>query len=111
MDNARTAVEQAQKDAKAGADSTRPGAIDLTVTNVLDTDHGYDVLVDGESRKTAVTSQTCAVMNVAPGLHELAVTAVLSGGPAHVSQSVTVTPGTATKLSVTLTKAKAAGAQ
>jgi SMODS and SLOG-associating 2TM effector domain 2 len=106
MDSARTAVETAQKDAKSAAGSTRPGAIDLSVENVLDTDHGYDVTVDGELRKSAVTSKSCAIMSVAAGLHELAVTAMMSGSPAHASQVVDVAPGTAEKLSITLTKAK-----
>jgi hypothetical protein len=107
MDSARAAVETAQKEAKTSADSTRPGAVDLTIENVFDTDHGYSVCIDGESRKSFVTSRTCAIMNVAPGLHELAVTATLSGAPAHDSQSVSVAAGTAVKVSVTLAKAKA----
>src|SRR5437899_10858426 len=46
MDSARSAVETAQRESKGAADSTRPGAIDLTVENVLDTDHGYDASDD-----------------------------------------------------------------
>jgi hypothetical protein len=106
MDSARAAVETAQKESKAAADSTRPGAIDLTVENVLDTDHGYDVSVDGELRKSAVTGKTCAIMNVAPGLHELAVTALMSGLPAHASRIVTVAAGTAEKVRIALDQAK-----
>ncbi len=48
-------------------------------------------------------------MNVAPGLHELIVTASLSGAPALDSQSVTVAAGTPAKVSVTLAKAKVVG--
>jgi SMODS and SLOG-associating 2TM effector domain 2 len=107
MDNARTTVEAAQKEAKAAADSVRPGAIDLTVENVLETDHGYTVSIDGETRKEGVTSKTCAIMNVPPGLHEMAITATLSGNTAHDSQSVNISPGAAAKVSVTLAKAKA----
>ncbi len=110
MDNARAAVETAQKESKAAADSTRPGAIDLAVENVLDTDLGYDVSVDGELRKSGVTGKTCAIMSVAPGLHELAVTAAMSGAPAHTSQIVNVAAGTAVNVSITLTKAKVVGA-
>ena len=57
MDSARAAVETVQKEAKVAADSTRPGAIELTVENVLETDHGYDVSVDGESRKSSSNRQ------------------------------------------------------
>jgi hypothetical protein len=107
MDSAKAAVDAAQKESKAGADSMRPGSIDLVVANVLETDRGYDVFIDDESRKSAVTSQTCTIMKVAPGLHELALTATLSGAPAHHSESVTVTAGAAAKVSVTLAKTKA----
>jgi hypothetical protein len=106
MDTARTQVEAAQKEVKAAADSTRPGAVDLNVENVLETDQGYDVSVDGETRKSAVTSQSCAVMNVTPGMHELAVTAAMAGSPAHASQIVTVPAGAAVKVNIALTKVK-----
>ena len=100
----------AAKEAKGAVDSTRPGAIELTVENVLDTDSGYDVLVDSELRKSAVTGKTCALMGVAPGLHELAVTSAMSGAPAHASQIVNVTAGAWMKVSITLAKAKVIGA-
>jgi hypothetical protein len=105
----RVSIEAAKKEAKTSADSTRPGAIDLTVENVLETDHGYDASVDGELRKSGVTGRTCAIMNVSPGLHELAVTGMMSGSAAHGSQIVTIVSGTALKVSVTLTRMKAAG--
>jgi hypothetical protein len=111
IDSARAAVETAQKESRTTADSTRPGAIDLTVENVLDTDNGYDVAIDGEARKSGVTGRSCAIMNVGPGLHELAVTGVMAGALAHASQIVTFSAGTAVKLSIALSKAKAIGTQ
>lgn len=109
-DSARASVEATQKESRTAADSTRSGAIDLTVTNVLDTDGGYDAFLDEDARKTAVTSQTCAIMNVAPGLHELAVTALIEGRPVHASEIVNVTAGTVVKVSMTLARTKAASA-
>jgi hypothetical protein len=106
MESARTAVETAQKDAKVSAQSTRPGAIDLTVENVLETDHGYNVEVDEEVRKSTVTSKTCAIMSIGPGLHGLVITATLAGAPAHASQIVTIAADAVTKVSVTLTREK-----
>ena|ERR1700722_3261453 len=106
MENARAAAETAQKETQAAAGSTRPGAIDLTVENVLETDRGYDVYVDGELRKSAVTGKTCGIMDVTPGLHELAVTAEISGLPAHASQIVNVSAGVAVTAGITLAKAK-----
>ena len=108
IETARAEVATAQKVAQTTADSTRPGAIDLTVENVLDTDRGYSVFVDDAARKEAVTSRTCAILNVAPGLHELAVTASIAGAPAHDSQTVVVTAGASSKVSIVLAKAKSA---
>jgi hypothetical protein len=108
VDSARAAVEMAHKESKAVADSTRPGAIDLVVENVLDSDHGYSVSIDGKTRKTEVTSKTCAIMEVVPGLHELSVDATLSGEPAHHSQSVTVVAAAAVTVTIRLAKSKAA---
>jgi hypothetical protein len=108
LDNARTQAETAQKESRVATDSTRPGAIDLTVENVLETDHGYEVLIDGESRKQAVTSKSCALMGIPPGLHDLTVTAILGGVLAQASQIVTVAAGAAVKVNITLSKTKAA---
>ena len=110
MDSARAAVDTARKESESARGSTRPGAVAITVENVLETDHGYDVSIDGQVRKSKVTGSTCAVMDISPGLHELQITAVMSGSPAHASQIVTVAPGTAATASITLTRAKAAPA-
>jgi hypothetical protein len=110
VDSARASMEATQKESRTAADSTRSGAIDLTVGNVLDTDGGYDAFVDEVTRKTAVTSQTCAIMNVAPGLHELAVTASIEGRSVHASEIVNVAAGAVVKVSMTLARTKAASA-
>lgn len=107
MDSARAAVESAQKDLRAATDTTRPGAIELTVENGTGTDRGYDVAIDGETRKSGVTGKTCAIMNVLPGLHEISVIATISSAPAHASLIVNVSAAAATKTSTTLTEAKA----
>jgi hypothetical protein len=108
MDTARAAVESAQKESKAAAESARPGAIELTVENALDADRGYQVSLDGTVLESAVTRKTCALMDVAPGLHKLEVAAVIAGSPAHALQVVNVAAGSAVKVSATLDQAKVA---
>lgn len=66
------------------------------------------MLVDNEVRREKVASNTCGVMGIAPGLHELSITAVIQGVPASVSQVVTITAAQAAKVNLTLVKIKAA---
>ena len=103
VDSARTAAEQ---ESRATADSTRAGAINLSVENLPDLDHGYDVLIDGETKESSVTSKTWTIMDVPPGLRRLEVTSELSGKTAHASQGVKVEPASVVAVSVTLTPLK-----
>ncbi|HZT32154.1 MAG TPA: SLATT domain-containing protein [Bryobacteraceae bacterium] len=106
---AREQAGQAEKGTKPQLSAAAPGAIDLTVSNAGETDAGYAVSVDDEMAKSAVASQTCGIMGIAPGLHELSVSGKIGGVPASASQVVTVRPEEATKVSVTLEKARVPG--
>jgi hypothetical protein len=102
----RKAVQQkAEEERKAAL----PGGIDLTVENAGDTDEGYDVLIDSKSKKTGVVSTTCAVVDIAPGIHEVVVQAKIEGIQASASGAVTVASGSLTKVQFNLAKRKAAG--
>jgi hypothetical protein len=98
--------QAAQQKTDAERQAGRPGGIDLTVTNAADTDEGYEVVVDGRSEKADVTSSTCGILGIPPGLHDLSVRAKIEGIPAHASQLVTITAGAATKMQLTLAKQK-----
>jgi hypothetical protein len=101
----RRALETMQK----GKEATLPGAIDLTVENVRETDTGYSVAVDGKTAKQNITNETCGLMDITPGLHEVSVAATLSNIPAHASQVVEVKAASATKVVFSLARAKSAG--
>jgi regulator of protease activity HflC (stomatin/prohibitin superfamily) len=107
---ADTERQSARQKAEAADQAARPGGIDLTVENAGETDEGYEVLVDGQSKKTDVLSTSCGVLGISPGLHELEVQAKIGGVAAHVSQVITITAGAATKVQLTLAKQKAKGA-
>jgi hypothetical protein len=78
---------------KAAADAERPGAINLTVKSVP-LRNGFDVDLNGRRLKSGVTGRTAGIGNVAPGLHELAVSGISATGEAvHTSQVVQVTAG------------------
>jgi hypothetical protein len=99
-----------QQKAEAAKQAARPGGIDLTIENAGDTDQGYEVLVDGQSKKAGVLSSSCGVLGISPGLHDLQVQATIGGIAAHVSQLVTIAAGAATKVQLVLAKQKAKGA-
>jgi SMODS and SLOG-associating 2TM effector domain 2 len=102
--------QAAQQKAEAAKQAARPGGIDLTIQNAADTDQGYEVLVDGQSKKAGVLSSSCGVLDISPGLHDLEVQATIGGIAAHVSQLVTITAAAATKVQLVLAKQKAKGA-
>ncbi|MGH9665686.1 MAG: SLATT domain-containing protein [Bryobacteraceae bacterium] len=106
VEAARAQAETAQKDATDRLAAAKPGAIDLIIENVLQTDAGYDAAIDGEIVKRKVTSRNCGLVGLDPGLREVAVTAMLSGTPAHASQIVAVPAGAAVKVALTLTGSK-----
>jgi hypothetical protein len=111
LQTARSKMETLEQAAASQREASRPGAIDLTVENVLDTDAGYCVALNGKVVKEHVTSKTCGVVDVAPGLREVSVTGQIGGAAVHASQILTVGPGAVAKATLTLAKTKAAAAK
>jgi hypothetical protein len=109
IEAARVQVEDMRKEEKSMRETNRPGAIDLTVENVLDTDSGYTVSIDGKTVKENITSKSCGIGNLSPGLHEIAVTGLFAGGPAHASRVVSVASNAAFAVTVSLAKVRVAG--
>lgn len=107
---AREQAQQAQRETASQKTAAAPGAIDLTITNASDTEAGYTVVVGKDVKKEHVASSTCGIVGIAPGLHELTISATIAGTVASASQAVTVKPAEATKVSLTLAKAKGAPA-
>lgn len=105
-DERKAGQQQAAEERKA----TLPGGIELTLENAAEIDaDGYEVFVDTESLKAGVLSATCAVLGIAPGLHEVEVRAKIGGAPAHASAGIIVAPRAFTKVALKLAKQKAAG--
>lgn len=114
--NIQAAQQRTEEERKAAAKkaeedriATLHGGIDLTVENAAETDEGYDVFVDGKSRKTGVPGTTCAVLDIAPGPHDLTLQAKIGSVPAYASGAVMVASNTFTKVQLKLAKRKAAG--
>jgi hypothetical protein len=100
--------QAARQRAEAERQAALPGGIELTVSNAADAAEGYEVLVDGQSKKTGVTGTTCGILGIPAGLHDLSVQARIEGVSARASQLVTIAAGVATKIQLTLAKQKAA---
>jgi hypothetical protein len=69
------AERQAARQKAEAEQAAKPGGIDFSIDNAAETDEGYDVLVDRQSKKTHVVSNSCGLSGIAPGLHELGVQA------------------------------------
>jgi hypothetical protein len=106
--SARVQVEEMKKATVEREKAARPGSIDLSIENVLDTDAGYSVEIDGKERKTQVKSKSCGIQEVPIGVREVTVKATIGGDDAHASQLVEVKAEQITKVSVTLSKTRAA---
>ena len=110
VESARAEVQAAQQKADTEQQAARPGGIDLIVDNAAETDQGYEVLVDRVSARSGVTSKTCGILGIPPGLHELSVQAKIGSVSAEASQLVTIAAGAATKVQLSLAKQKMRGA-
>ncbi len=110
VETARAEFQAAQKKADTEQQATRPGGIDLTVDNAADTDQGYEVRVDDQVKKSGITSKTCGILGIPPGIHELSVQAKIGSVSASASQLVTIAAGSATRAQLSLAKQKASGA-
>jgi hypothetical protein len=108
VDAARSQVEAMQKESKTAQDAVRPGAIDLTIENFQEIASSYDVFIDGTATKPKVESKTCGVLGVAPGMHELVVTAKMSDAVGRAAQLITVPAGQSVKVTLTLAKVRTA---
>jgi hypothetical protein len=103
LDSLKAQVEKGAKDKEA---ATKPGAIELTVTNADKTDgFSFDVVLEGQSSRSTGAVSNAKVwtrIDVFPGLYRLGVNAKAKGNTAATSTIVEVKPGETAKPSVTL---------
>jgi len=108
LEAARSSAKTDEKEVESLRDALRPGAIELTVENVTDTDAGYTAELDGKIAKSDVTTKVCGIRGVAPGLHEIEVKASMGGAVARALQVISVSANEIVKVSLVLAKVKAA---
>ncbi len=103
LDNLKTQVEKSEKEKK---DVSKPGAIELTLTNAEKTDgFKFDVTLEGASgtfKESVSNAKIWTRINVAPGQYKIALDAIAQGKNTGISGIVEVKPGEIAKPSLTL---------
>jgi len=89
----KTNLADIEKSAKEQGESTRPGAIDITVTNGLDAEGGFTVTLDGMDVKSKIKGTNYQLSYVPPGPHKVAASGSIKGEQREVSELVNVGPG------------------
>lgn len=79
----------------------RPGAIDITVSNGMDTQEGFIVLLDSQEVRT-MRGTRYQIAKVSPGRHQIEVTGVIDDIQLEASELVDVPPGEIVKVTLTL---------
>lgn len=100
---------QVNKELKEREAATKPGAIELTVTNADKTDgFSFEVVLEGQSGKSTDSVSNALVwtrINAAPGQYRVSINARSKGNVTSTSTIVDVKPGETAKPSVTLPRA------
>jgi hypothetical protein len=103
LDSLKAQVDQAAKDKEA---ATKPGGIELTVTNADKTDgFTFDVVLEGQSGKSTDSVSNGMVwtrINTVPGQYKISINAKSKAGITSTSTIADVKPGDIAKPSVTL---------
>jgi hypothetical protein len=97
----KTNIAEIEKTAKDQAEASRPGAIEITVTNGMDTEGGFTVILDGMEVRT-VRGTKYQIGYVPPGPHKVAVAGVIKGEDLDASELVNVLPGEIAKATLAL---------
>ncbi|MBV9928748.1 MAG: SLATT domain-containing protein [Acidobacteria bacterium] len=103
----RTSLSDVDRTAKELGKAARPGAIDVTVTNGMDAEGGFDVALDGMNVRAGVRGTKYHVGYVPPGPHKIEVSARVGGQAFGASELVNVGPGEIAKATLALPFRKA----
>jgi hypothetical protein len=98
----KTSIADVERTVKEVGAAARPGAIDVTVTNGMDAEGGFDVALDGMNVRANVRGTKYQVGYVPPGPHKVEVTARVGGQTLEASELVNVAPGEIAKATLAL---------
>jgi len=97
----KSSLKQIEEAAKAKAEVSALGGVNLTVTNGGQCDQGWELNIDhGTSKK--YTGTTAAVSGLTVAMHVIGVTGMVQGNQKHAEKLVNVAAGTALSVELTL---------
>jgi hypothetical protein len=97
----RSNLAEVERTARAQLEATRPGGIDVTVTNGMDAADGFTVYLDGMRLRT-VRGTRHQIEYVPPGAHKVRVVATVGGREVEASELAAVPPGEVSKVTLAL---------
>jgi hypothetical protein len=97
----QTSLAEIEKSVKTQEEATRPGAIDITVTNGMEAEEGFQVALDGMA-VAQVRGTRHQIGFVAPGHHKIVVSGFIKGKKLDASELVNVPPGAIAKATLAL---------
>jgi hypothetical protein len=92
----QSSLAEIERSVKTQEEASKPGAIEVTVTNGMDTEAGFQVILDGLV-VAHVRGTQHQIGYVAPGHHKISVTGMIKGKALDASELVIVSPGVTAK--------------
>jgi hypothetical protein len=97
----QTSLAEIERSVKTQEEASKPGAIDVTVTNGMEAEAGFQVVLDGMV-VAQVRGTRHQIGYVAPGQHKITVTATVKDKQLDASELVSVAPGAIAKATLAL---------
>ncbi|MBB4080543.1 hypothetical protein GGR28_003177 [Lewinella aquimaris] len=97
----QTSLVDIEKSIKKTEETTKPGAIDITVTNGMEVDGGFTLFLDGMTIAT-VRGTKYQIGYVTPGPHKVAIVGRIGANELDASELVNVDPGIIAKVTLAL---------
>ena len=97
----QTSLSEIERTVKTQQEATKPGAIDVTVTNGRETENGFTVTLDGMIVAT-VRGTRHQILYVPPGQHKILVSGVIKGEELDANEFVDVPAGAIAKVTLAL---------
>lgn len=98
----QTSLSEIERTVKSQQEATKPGAIDVTVTNGMEAANGFTVTLDGMNVATDIRGTKHQILYVPPGPHKVSVSGVIEGETLDASDLVDVPAGVIAKVTLAL---------
>ncbi|WP_339924225.1 SLATT domain-containing protein [uncultured Cyclobacterium sp.] len=97
----QTSLSDIERTVKSQQEATKHGAIDVTVTNGMETEKGFTVTLDGMNVST-IKGTKHQIGYVSPGPHKILIRGIIKGEELEASEIVNVPAGEIAKVTIAL---------